>query len=89
MDAARRFMSWLFLTVAMATSSPICAARPAQDVQVRVYDADHKDYHTWDDREDRAYRHYLEERHEQYRKYEKLKEKEQRDYWKWRHSHPD
>jgi len=31
----------------------------------------------------------VEERHEQYRKYDKLKEKEQRDYWNWRHSHPD
>jgi hypothetical protein len=89
MDCARRLMSWLFLTVALVTSGSICAARGAQDVQVRVYDSDHKDYHDWDEREDRAYRHYLEERHEQYRKYEKLKEKEQRDYWKWRHSHPD
>jgi hypothetical protein len=45
--------------------------------------------YNWDEREDRAYRHYMEERHEQYRKYDKLKEKEQRDYWNWRHSHPD
>jgi hypothetical protein len=89
MDAARRAISLLFLMVAVATSSSICTARPAQEAQVRVYDPDHKDYHNWDEREDHAYRHYLEERHEQYRKYEKLKEKEQRDYWKWRHSHPD
>ena len=53
----------------------VAAAPKAQDVQVRVYDPGHKDYHNWDEREDHAYRHYLEERHEQYRKYEKLKRK--------------
>lgn len=53
----------------------VAAAPKAQDVQVRVYDPGHKDYHNWDEREDRAYRHYLEERHEEYRKYDKLKSK--------------
>jgi hypothetical protein len=90
MHAARRCLSAFVLTAALATTGSVVAATPKpQDVQVRVYDAGHKDYHNWDEREDRAYRHYLEERHEQYRKYDKLKEKEQRDYWNWRHSHPD
>ena len=92
MHAARRCLSAFVLTAALATTGSVVAvaATPKpQDVQVRVYDPGHKDYHNWDEREDRAYRHYIEERHEQYRKYEKLKEKEQRDYWNWRHSHPD
>lgn len=89
MHAARRCLSAFVLTAALATTGSVVAATPKpQDVQVRVYDPGHKDYHNWDEREDRAYWHYVEERHEQYRKYEKLKEKEQRDYWNWRHSHP-
>jgi len=60
-----------------------CAAR------VRVYDEDHRDYHRWDDREDRAYRRYLGERHEEYREFSQRSNEEQRDYWNWRHSHPD
>jgi hypothetical protein len=90
MHAARRCLSAFVLTAALATTDSVVAATPKpQDVQVRVYDPGHKDYHNWDEREDHAYRRYIEERHEQYRKYEKLKEKEQRDYWNWRHSHPD
>lgn len=53
----------------------------------RYYDAQRKDYHNWNDQEDRAYRSYLEERHREYRPYERLNKKEQRDYWDWRHSH--
>ena len=60
-----------------------CAAR------VRVYDSYHSDYHYWNDREDRAYRRYLSERHEEYRELSKRKAEEQRDYWNWRHEHPD
>ncbi len=55
----------------------------------RYYDADRRDWHEWNDREDRAYRRYLEERHEQYHDWRRANRKEQRDYWRWRHSHPD
>src|SRR5580704_13158364 len=35
----------------------------------RVYDRDHRDYHAWNRREDRAYRQYLAERHLRYVRY--------------------
>ena len=57
--------------------------------RVQVYDADHRDYHQWDDHEDRAYRSYLAERHEEYREFSQRSQEEQRDYWNWRHNHPD
>jgi hypothetical protein len=58
---------------------------------VRYYDADHRDYHRWDGDEDRAYRVYWGEAHprEPYREYGRLNGGEQRDYWNWRHGHPD
>lgn len=56
----------------------------------RYYDRDRKDYHDWDDREDRAYRHWLvDERHDKYRDFRRLSRAQQGEYWKWRHDHPD
>ncbi len=55
----------------------------------RYYDRDHKDYHEWNDREDRAYRKFLEERHEHYRDWNRINRDRQREYWRWRHDHPD
>jgi hypothetical protein len=76
------FMLFLGLSVALATG---CAAR------VGVYDPAYRDYHHWDAREDLAYHNYWMENHgrEPYRDYGKLNENEQKDYWNWRHSHPD
>jgi hypothetical protein len=58
-------------------------------VQVRYYDRDHRDFHYWDDREDRAYRRYLVEQHRAYLKFERADISVHRHYWNWRHSHPD
>jgi len=58
--------------------------------QKRYYDRDHKDYHVWDDHEDGAFRRWLqEERHDTYHPFSKMKSTQQREYWKWRHEHPD
>ncbi len=59
-------------------------ARPA-----RYYDEDHSDYHAWNDGETQAYKGYLNERHRDYRDFNRLNRDEQKDYWKWRHEHPD
>ena len=56
--------------------------------QKRYYDRDHKDYHNWDDREASAYRNWQPERNEN-REFSKLNRKEQSEYWRWRHEHPD
>lgn len=55
----------------------------------RYYDPAEKDYHNWNSQEDRAYRVYLGERHQDYTEFPKVKTSEQREYWKWRHGHPD
>jgi hypothetical protein len=89
MHHAHRFVSAAILTIGLLAFGPLVAAATPQDVQVRVYDSGHHDYHNWDDREDHAYRGYLTERHENYRAYEKQSHKRQHYYWNWRHSHPD
>jgi hypothetical protein len=55
----------------------------------RYYDRDGRDYHTWNGQEDRAYRVYLGEQHREYRVFSKEKSVRQREYFKWRHEHPD
>jgi hypothetical protein len=49
----------------------------------------HKDYHVWDAKEDQAYRRFLEEKHMAYHEWSKASRREQREYWAWRHQHPD
>jgi hypothetical protein len=82
MRKTSRYLGPLFFSVAMML--PVvntgCAAR------ARVYDSYHSDYHRWDDR---AYRRYLAEKHEPYRDFKKQDRDKQRDYWNWRHDHPD
>jgi hypothetical protein len=55
----------------------------------RYYDRDNRDYHSWNNQEDRAYRAYLQERHREYREFRVVRRPEQREYFKWRHTHPD
>jgi hypothetical protein len=86
-----RYIGSLLLAAAIAAPTAIIAGPRPQEaaVQVRVYDRDHRDYHNWDDHEDRAYRRYLTERHRTYVEYHRQHYRAQRHYWNWRHSHPD
>jgi hypothetical protein len=85
-----RYIRSLLLASAIAAPAAIVAEPKPQDgVQIRVYDRDHRDYHNWDDHEDRAYRGYLTEQHRSYRDYNRQHARVQRHYWNWRHTHPD
>jgi len=97
-DGYRYLFSSLCLTAALAVPSAITCAAARQDNghqeehrndDKRVYDRNHKDYHNWDDNEDRSYRVYLGENHREYHPFLELKVKEQNAYWNWRHHHPD
>lgn len=95
MHRAHHYISSLFLTAALLAPVVRLANAKNQDdrrsttVQVRYYDRDHRDYHNWDDREDRAYRHYLVEKHRAYLKFASADTSVHRHYWNWRHIHPD
>ena len=61
-----------------------------QEKAKRYYDRDKKDYHEWNEHENRAYRRWLEDRHERdNREFTRLDREQQREYWRWRHDHPD
>ena len=91
MHRSHHYIASLFLTAALAAPLSLIAAPVPQEagVQVRVYDRNHKDYHNWDDNENRAWGQYLSENHHASHEYSKSKKKEQSQYWTWRHSHRD
>ncbi len=55
----------------------------------RYYDRDGRDYHIWNQGEDRAYRFYLNDQHRPYREWRAVKSRDQVEYFRWRHTHPD
>ena len=55
MNKSYRYIGAIFLATALtAPIAVIAAPAPQAAVQVRVYDAEHKDYHNWDDHENAA-----------------------------------
>ena len=68
----------------------VCLSLAAQDNGPRkVHDKEHNDDHAWNAAEDSAWRRYLSDRHRTYHDFSKATDKEEKDYWKWRHGHPD
>ena len=62
---------------------------PDQQHERRYYDRDHRDYHEWNEREERAWHRYWDERHRREIAWERAKERQRRAYWRWRHEHPE
>ena len=92
MNQASKYLGFIFLAAALSASA--ASKVSAQEVVVKVdhhryYDRNHHDYHQWNDREDHSYRVYLGERHRDYREFRLTNRRQQDDYWKWRHQHPD
>jgi hypothetical protein len=84
-----RYIRSIVLVAVIAAPAFVAVEGKAQEVQVRIYDRDHHDYHNWDAHEDRVYRHYLVEHHRGYVVYSKQHHSVQRHYWKYRHTYPD
>lgn len=83
------FLAGLFLAAALVAPLATKTNATPQIVSVRVYDRDHKDYHNWDDRESRSYEQYRHDHRGLSVTFQKNNRRQQSDYWKWRHEHPD
>ena len=83
-----RFLILSAIFVGATLIGPV-AISAADHHDKRYYDRDGHDYHTWNSQEDRAYRVYLGEQHRDYREFGKVTVVQQREYFKWRHEHPD
>jgi hypothetical protein len=85
----RQFFGALLLS-GILMSPVVMRADDHHNRTVRVYDSDRKDYHDWNENEERAYRHWVEqERHHPYKDWKHMNKKEQREYLRWRHEHSD
>jgi len=90
MQRLHRCLGSLLLGATLIAPVAIQAKDKKQDCPNNgYYDRDHKDCHTWDDHEGRAYQSWEEAQHKTHREFSKLKAREQSEYWKWRHEHPD
>jgi hypothetical protein len=83
-----RFLVLTLLVAGSAMVAPM-TMRADDHHERRYYDKQGRDYHTWDDHEDRAYRFYLGEQHRDYSEFAREKAARQREYFRWRHEHPD
>jgi len=84
----RRFLMLTAFFVGASVLAPV-AILADDHREKRYYDRDGRDYHTWNGQEDRAYRVYLGEQHRDYREFNREKAARQREYFRWRHDHPD
>ncbi len=82
----RHFIGAFLLSIALV--SPMTVKAEEHHVR-RYYDRDARDWHEWNEHENRAYRRYWEEKRERQREWARLKREQQRDYWRWRHRHPE
>ena len=85
----RFFILTAFVLSAALTAPIALIAQDNNHTEKRYYDKKGKDYHTWNDNEDRAYRSYLTEQHQGYRRFDKVSPSRQQVYFNWRHSYPD
>ena len=85
MKTRNRYAAALLLAVSL--TAPLVMADDHDNK--RYYDKTHKDYHQWNENEDRSYNQFLNEKHVQVHHWKKAKHAEQQEYWNWRHEHPD
>lgn len=85
-----RHLTVLFLSAALAGSVPVRADEHQSDSQTkRYYDKDGGDYHQWNQHEDQVYHQYVTDNHKKDQDFAKTNPTEKKDYFKWRHDHPD
>ncbi len=80
----------LLLAIFASTISLLPNTAIAQEHENRTYtDSAHHDKHEWNAKEDDAWKRYREEHHIKQEDFARAKRRQQEDYWKWRHEHPD
>jgi type III secretory pathway component EscR len=86
----RRYLILTAFALSAALIAPVAARADDRNHQdKRYYDKHGKDYHTWNNNEDRAYRQYLTDQHRDYRDFNRTNRSQQQQYFTWRHNHDD
>ena len=75
------------LLMAAVLVAPVTVMAEDHHGEKRYYDRAHKDYHYWNDGEDREYRAYLVERHQVYVPFVQVNRRHRDEYFHYRHEH--
>jgi hypothetical protein len=77
----------ILLTSLLVSPVASFAAQRIENRGPRLYDRAYRDYHAWDNSEDRLYRRWLAEHHMRPRPLSQLNARQRRNYWAWRHQY--
>ncbi len=64
------------------------ASNAHQTTSNTYYDSKHRDWHQWNNNENQSYQKYSEEHHKK-GDFSSANERDQQQYWNWRHKHSD
>jgi hypothetical protein len=81
----KHFLIFGGLLMAASVVAPVAMMADDHHGEKRYYDRVHRDYHYWNDGEDRQYRAYLVERHEAYVPFVHYRHRP--EYFRYRHEH--
>ena len=85
-----RFLNAALLSAALIVPiAMIPTSLRAEDEKHSYHDKKHNDDHEWNSHEDQAYKMWVKEKHRKYNDFGKLNERDQENYWAWRHEHSD
>jgi hypothetical protein len=77
------------ILLAGALCSPLVLGGCAAHASYRVYDPAYGDYHVWNHNEVVYYQRWEGETHREHREFAKRGPDEQKEYFAWRHAHPE
>ena len=83
----KRFLILGALLMATSVLTPVVMRADDHHGEKRYYDRDGRDYHYWNDGEDRQYRAYLVERHRVYVPFVRVRVRDRQEYFRYRHEH--
>jgi hypothetical protein len=83
----KRFLILGGLLMATFVAAPLTLMADDHHGERRYYDRDHRDYHYWNDGEDRQYRAYLVEQHRVYVPFVRIRSRQRQEYFRYRHEH--
>jgi hypothetical protein len=82
MRTLRPLSSFLLATALIV---PMATIGCAEHASYRYYDADHRDYHSWNNSEVVYYSNWENQTHRDHEDFNKRSADEQKEYWNWRH----
>ena len=81
-----RYLSGIVLSAAFASAVLLSSCSARVSTGYRVHDGYYNDDHVWDNNEVVFYGRWEDETHRRHEDFRHRNEKEQREYWTWRHN---